>query len=50
VNESLLDTDILSEVSKGINQIVTRNASSYRQAHGILTLSVISVMEVIWRN
>jgi tRNA(fMet)-specific endonuclease VapC len=47
VNKSLLDTDILSEVSKGINQIVTRNATAYRQAHGVLTLSVISVMEVI---
>jgi tRNA(fMet)-specific endonuclease VapC len=47
VNKSLLDTDILSEVSKGINQTVTRNATAYRQAHGFLTLSVISVMEVI---
>jgi tRNA(fMet)-specific endonuclease VapC len=47
VNRSLLDTDILSEVSKGINQTVTRNATAYRQAHGFLTLSVISVMEVI---
>jgi tRNA(fMet)-specific endonuclease VapC len=47
VNKSLLDTDILSEVSKGINQTVTRNATVYRQAHGFLTLSAISVMEVI---
>ena len=47
MNKSLLDTDILSEVSKGINQTVTRNATAYRQAHGFLTLSVISAMEVI---
>jgi tRNA(fMet)-specific endonuclease VapC len=47
MNKSLLDTDILSEVGKAINQTVTRNATAYRQAHGFLTLSVVSVMEVI---
>lgn len=47
MNKSLLDTDILSEVSKAINPTVTRNATAYRQAYGFLTLSVISVMEVI---
>jgi predicted nucleic acid-binding protein len=47
VNKALLDTDILSEISKGIDPIVVRNATAYRQAHGFLTLSVISVMEVI---
>jgi predicted nucleic acid-binding protein len=47
VNKALLDTDILSEVGKGIDQAVVRNATAYRQAHGVLTLSVISVMEVI---
>jgi tRNA(fMet)-specific endonuclease VapC len=47
VNKALLDTDILSEVAKGIDQAVTRNATDYRQAYGFLTLSVISVMEVI---
>jgi len=47
VNKALLDTDILSEVSKGINQVVVRNATAYRQTHQFLTLSVISVMEVI---
>jgi tRNA(fMet)-specific endonuclease VapC len=47
VNKSLLDTDILSEIGKGIDQIVARNATAYRQTHGSLTLSVISVMEVI---
>jgi len=47
VNKSLLDTDILSEVAKAIDPNVARNAAAYRQAHGVLTLSVISVMEVI---
>ncbi len=47
MNKALLDTDILSEVGKGIDQTVSRNATAYRQAHGFLTLSVISVMEVI---
>jgi hypothetical protein len=47
VNKALLDTDILSEVGKGIDQTVARNATAYRQAYGFLTLSVISVMEII---
>lgn len=47
MNKALIDTDILSEVSKGIDQKVVSNAATYRQTHGFLTLSVISVMEVI---
>ena len=47
MNKALLDTDILSEVSKGINPVVVGNANTYRKAHGFLTLSVISVMEAI---
>jgi tRNA(fMet)-specific endonuclease VapC len=47
MNKALLDTDILSEVSKGINPIVVGNANACRKAHGFLTLSVISVMEAI---
>ena len=47
MNKALLDTDILSEVSTGINPIVVGNANTYRKAHGFLTLSVISVMEAI---
>lgn len=43
----MLDTDILSEVAKAVDATVARNAAAYRQAHGHLTLSVISVMEVI---
>jgi predicted nucleic acid-binding protein len=47
VNKALLDTDIMSEVSKGFDQVVVGNADAYRKAHGFLTLSVISVMEAI---
>ena len=47
MNKALLDTDILSEVGKGIDPNVARNATADRQAHGFLTHSVISVMEVI---
>lgn len=47
MNKALLDTDILSEVSKGIDPTVARNATAYRHIYGRLTLSVISVMEVI---
>jgi predicted nucleic acid-binding protein len=47
VNKSLLDTDILSEIGKGIDPNVARNATAYRNAFGRYTLSVISIMEVV---
>jgi predicted nucleic acid-binding protein len=47
VNKALLDTDILSEVGKGIDPNVARNATAYRNAFGRYTLSVITVMEVV---
>jgi tRNA(fMet)-specific endonuclease VapC len=47
VNKALLDTDILSELFKGVNPAVGRNASAYRQAVGHLTLSAITVMEIV---
>jgi tRNA(fMet)-specific endonuclease VapC len=47
VNKALLDTDILSDPFKGINVNVGRNASAYRQAFGYLTLSAITVMEIV---
>jgi tRNA(fMet)-specific endonuclease VapC len=43
----LLDTDILSEVFKGITPAVTRNATAYRQTFGHYTLSAITVMEIV---
>ena len=47
MNKALLDTDIYSEVLKAIDQNVARNAASYRRANGFLTISVITVMEII---
>jgi predicted nucleic acid-binding protein len=47
VSKALLDTDIYSEVLKGVDQNVARNAAAYRLAEGFLTFSVITVMEVI---
>jgi tRNA(fMet)-specific endonuclease VapC len=47
VNKSLLDTDILSEIGKGIDPNVVRNATAYRNAFGRYTLSVITIMEVV---
>lgn len=43
----LLDTDIYSEVIKAINPVVTQHAIAYRLANGMLTLSVITVMEIV---
>jgi tRNA(fMet)-specific endonuclease VapC len=47
VNKALLDTDIYSEVLKAVNPTVAGNASQYRQQHGVFSLSVITVVEVV---
>jgi tRNA(fMet)-specific endonuclease VapC len=47
VNKALLDTDILSEISKGIDPTVAAHATAYRNVFGQYTLSVITVMEVV---
>jgi len=47
MNKSLLDTDILSEIGKGINPDIVQNATAYRNAFGRYTLSVITIMEVV---
>jgi predicted nucleic acid-binding protein len=47
VNKALIDTDIYSEVLKAIDPTVAQNAAAYRKVHGFLTISVITVMEVI---
>jgi tRNA(fMet)-specific endonuclease VapC len=47
MDKVLLDTDIFSEVLKGRNQVVARNAAAYRQHFGHYTLSAITVMEVV---
>jgi tRNA(fMet)-specific endonuclease VapC len=47
MNNALLDTDIYSEILRAVNATVTGHATAYRQAHGRLTLSVITVMEMV---
>jgi tRNA(fMet)-specific endonuclease VapC len=47
LNKALLDTDILSEISKGINPTVAHNATSYRAAFGRYTFSTVTVMEIV---
>jgi tRNA(fMet)-specific endonuclease VapC len=47
VNRVLLDTDIYSEGIKAINPTVTQNAINYRQANGVLTISAVTVMEIV---
>ena len=47
MNKALLDTDMYSEVLRAVNATVAANARTYRQAYGRLTLSVITVMEMV---
>jgi predicted nucleic acid-binding protein len=47
MNKTLLDTDIYSEILRAVNPTVVANAQSYRRTHGVLTLSVITVMEMV---
>jgi tRNA(fMet)-specific endonuclease VapC len=45
--KSLLDTDIFSEILKGVDQVVVQRAIDYRAAFGRYTISAITVMEVV---
>jgi tRNA(fMet)-specific endonuclease VapC len=47
LNKCLLDTDILSEIGKGIDPVVARNATDYRRAFSHYTFTTVTVMEVI---
>ncbi len=47
MNEVLLDTDIYSEILKAVDLTVIRNAITYRQFHGTLTVSAVTVMEIV---
>ena len=47
MNKGLLDTDIFSEFLKGQDPKVLQNAAAYRQAIGPLTISVVTVMEMV---
>ncbi len=43
----LLDTDILSEVLKGIDRVVSSQATSYRKEYGYYTTSAVTVTEIV---
>jgi len=47
LNKALLDTDTYSEILKAVDPNVTRNAIRYRRSLGVLTLSAVTVMEII---
>ena len=47
MNKWLLDTDILSEIGKGIDPTVARNATAYRIVFGRYTLLAIGAMEIV---
>jgi tRNA(fMet)-specific endonuclease VapC len=47
MDRALVDTDILSEFLRGKNAEVRRRASEYLRQHGRLTLSVITIFEVV---
>ena len=47
MDKSLLDTDIFSEVLKGIDHTVTAKATAYRAIWGRYTLSTITVTEIV---
>ncbi|MBI5305116.1 MAG: type II toxin-antitoxin system VapC family toxin [Chloroflexi bacterium] len=44
---SLLDTDILSEILKAKNPLVVERAKQYQAEHARLTISAITVMEIV---
>lgn len=47
MSKSLLDTDIFSEVLKGIDQRVVMKATTYLAQYGRFTISAITVMEIV---
>jgi tRNA(fMet)-specific endonuclease VapC len=47
VPKTLLDTDIYSEILKGIDPKVVAKANAYRAAYGRYTISVFTVLEVV---
>ncbi len=47
MNRSLLDTDIFSDIAKGVNLTVVGRATAYRQIHSRYTISAVTFMEVV---
>ena len=48
MRKAILDSDILSEVSKGVDANVLSGASHYLDEHGQLTFTSVSVYEVLY--
>ena len=47
MNKAVIDTDTLSELMRGVNRSVVDRARQYREVHGRLTLTAVSVMEIV---
>ncbi|MFO0958915.1 MAG: PIN domain-containing protein [Isosphaeraceae bacterium] len=47
MNPALIDTDILSEFTKGINATVAAHAVAYRQLFGRYSVSAVTYMEAV---
>ena len=47
MDKALLDTDIFSEIMKGIDQKVVEKSIIYHEIFGYYTLSVITVIEIV---
>ena len=48
MDKGILDTDILSEISKGVSQVVSNNAALYIKDQGYLTFTSVSVYEILY--
>lgn len=47
MDKALLDTDIFSEILKGVNQNAVAKATGYRTTFGCYTISTITVIEIV---
>jgi tRNA(fMet)-specific endonuclease VapC len=47
LNKAILDTDIFSEIIKGVDQTVAAHAKTYRRAFGHYTMCAVTVMEIV---
>ncbi|MHB1556279.1 MAG: PIN domain-containing protein, partial [Isosphaeraceae bacterium] len=47
MNKSLIDTDIFSEIIKGVDPTVAAHARTYRRAFGRYTITAVTVMEIV---
>ena len=47
MNKAILDTDVFSEITKGVNPTVAAHARAYRTLFARYTISAVTFMEVI---